>query len=234
MAAESLQNTIGLLLSGGLDSSILLGHLLREGRHVHPFYVRSGLRWEDAERRHLEKFLRAMAGPRLAELVVLDLPLADLYDDHWSLTGRGVPDLASPDTAVYLPGRNALLLIKAALWCRLHGVEELALAVLSANPFADATPEFFAEFEALLDRATGGRLRITRPFGRLAKREVMELGRGLPLELTFSCIAPADGLHCGACNKCAERIAAFAQIGGDDPTPYARHVPLAEPVPPAK
>ncbi len=113
-------------------------------------------------------------------------------------------------------------MIKAALWCRLHGIEELALAVLSANPFADATPEFFAEFEALLDRATGGRLRITRPFGRLAKRQVMELGRGLPLELTFSCIAPRDGLHCGACNKCAERMAAFASIGGDDPTPYAR------------
>ncbi|MGO8690106.1 MAG: 7-cyano-7-deazaguanine synthase [Thermoguttaceae bacterium] len=234
MTVEPSPSTIGLLLSGGLDSSILLGHLLREGRHVQPFYVRSGLRWEDAERRHLDQFLHTLAGPRLAELVVLDLPLADLYGDHWSLTGRGVPDLASPDTAVYLPGRNALLLIKAALWCRLHGIEELALAVLSANPFADATPEFFAEFEVLLDRASGGRLRITRPFGRLAKREVMELGRGLPLELTFSCIAPRDGLHCGACNKCAERIAAFAQIGGDDPTPYARHVPLAEPVPPAK
>jgi len=209
------------LLSGGLDRTILLGHLLAAGRRVQPFYVRCGLRWEDAERRHLDRFLHALAGPRLAELVVLDLPLADLYDGHWSLTGRGVPELASPDTAVYLPGRNALLLIKAALWCRLHGIEELALAVLGSNPFADATPEFFAEFEGLLDRATGGRIRIMRPFGRLAKRQVMELGRGLPLELTFSCIAPRDGRHCGGCNKCAERIAAFASVGADDPTPYA-------------
>ena len=67
-----------------------------------------------------------------------------------------MPDQDSPDAAVYLPGRNALLLVKAALWCRLHGIEELALAVLAANPFADATPEFFAQFEAALARATGG------------------------------------------------------------------------------
>ena len=31
---------IGLLLSGGLDSSILLGHLLAHGRRVQPFYIR--------------------------------------------------------------------------------------------------------------------------------------------------------------------------------------------------
>ncbi len=221
MDGEPSPATTGLLLSGGLDSSILLGHLLASGRRVQPFYVRGGLRWEAEEQRQLARLLRAMASPRLAELVTLDLPLADLYGDHWSLTGRGVPEFDSPDTAVYLPGRNALLLLKPALWCRLHGIDELALAVLGANPFADATPEFFAELEALLERAAGGRVRIVRPFGRLEKRQVMELGRSGPLELTFSCIAPESGLHCGQCNKCAERMAAFASIGLRDPTPYA-------------
>ena len=150
--------TIGLLLSGGLDSSILLGHLLAGGRRVQPFYVRGALRWEADEQRQLA----GCCGRGLAaagELVMLDLPLADLYGDHWSLTGRGVPEFDSPDTAVYLPGRNALLLIKPALWCRLHGIEELALAVLGANPFADATAEFFAEFAG----AAGAGRRRPRP-----------------------------------------------------------------------
>jgi 7-cyano-7-deazaguanine synthase len=49
----------------------------------------------------------------------------------------------------------------------------------------------------------------------------MELGRGLPLELTFSCLRPADQLHCGACNKCAERQAAFQAAGMRDGTRYA-------------
>lgn len=149
------------------------------------------------------------------------MPVADLYEYHWSVTGRDVPGADSPDDAVYLPGRNALLALKPALWCTMHGIEELALAVLSSNPFSDATEEFFRDFEQVIARATGNHVRLTRPFSGLQKREVMEFGRGLPLELTFSCIAPVGGLHCGRCNKCAERQQAFGYLGGDDPTKYA-------------
>jgi 7-cyano-7-deazaguanine synthase len=49
----------------------------------------------------------------------------------------------------------------------------------------------------------------------------MRLGVGLPLEHTFSCIDPVDQLHCGRCNKCAERSHAFADAGMTDPTEYA-------------
>ena len=52
------------------------------------------------------------------------------------------------------------------------------------------------------------------------KRQVMALGRELPLELTMSCIAPVGELHCGRCNKCAERKAAFADAAMADRTPY--------------
>ena len=210
----------GLLLSGGLDSCILLGRLLHEGRRVRPLYVRSQLVWQREEFQAAKRFLEAVGCPLLEDLVVLDLPLEDLYEDHWSVTGHETPDAVSPDSAVYLPGRNALLIIKAVLWCRLHGIDRLALAVLASNPFADATPEFFNDFESALHRATGGRVRIVRPFAQLDKRQVMDLGRELPLELTFSCIAPVAGAHCGLCNKCAERNAAFSLIDADDPTKY--------------
>jgi 7-cyano-7-deazaguanine synthase len=216
--------TIALLLSGGLDSSILLGHLLDEGHRVQPFYVRSQLAWEEEELRAAKRFVAALASPRVEDLVVLEMPLGDVYGDHWSLTGHGVPDAASPDAAVYLPGRNALLLIKAALWCQLHGIGQLALAVLRSNPFRDATPEFFADLEAALGRATGSPIQFLRPLADLGKRQVMELGRRLPLDLTFCCIAPVGGLHCGRCNKCAERIDAFRQIGRKDLTQYAQAV----------
>ena len=213
--------TIGLLLSGGLDSSILLGHLLHQGRRVQPIYLRGDLRWEREEREHVERFLAALRGPRLERLVELELPLADLYGRHWSLTGLRVPDATTSDEAVYLPGRNPLLLVKAAIWCQLQGIESLALAVLGSNPFGDARPEFFAAFQQAMQLAVGQPIEVLRPFARLHKREVMQLGRSLPLEHTFSCIAPRDGLHCGRCNKCAERQAAFALISLADPTCYA-------------
>jgi 7-cyano-7-deazaguanine synthase len=43
------------------------------------------------------------------------------------------------------------------------------------------------------------------------------------LELTFSCIDPQEGEHCGRCNKCAERRRAFATSGLVDRTTYADH-----------
>jgi 7-cyano-7-deazaguanine synthase len=221
ITTPSHTTTTGLLFSGGLDSGILLGHLLAEGRRVRPFYVRAHLWWEDAELQAAEHLLAAMRSPALDPLVVLEMPLKDLYGNHWSVNGHDTPAADSPDEAVYLPGRNALLAIKPLLWCAMHGIEELALAVLAANPFADASDEFFRDFESALERASGSRVRLVRPFAGLDKKDVMHLGGKFPLGLTFSCIAPVDGLHCGRCNKCAERRCAFSSVNVDDPTQYA-------------
>lgn len=214
-------STTGLLLSGGVDSAILLVQLLERGWRVAPFYVRTGCVWESCELRAVEQFLESVARPNLMKLVVLEMPLQDLYGDHWSMSGTRVPDDISPDAAVFLPGRNPLLLIKPVLWCWMHGIEHLALGTLASNPFDDATPRFFARFEEMMCEAAGQRVQIARPFERFSKERVMEMGRHLPLALTFSCLAPVEGLHCGRCNKCAERRNAFRQLESGDPTQYA-------------
>jgi 7-cyano-7-deazaguanine synthase len=106
----------------------------------------------------------------------------------------------------------------------LRGIEQLAIGVLSTNPFPDATAGFFDAFQAAVEQGTGKRVRVLRPLADLTKCQVMELGRGLPLELTFSCIAPVAETHCGQCNKCAERQAAFRMARQPDPTSYV-HMP---------
>jgi 7-cyano-7-deazaguanine synthase len=212
---------LAILVSGGLDSAILLGETLRAGRIVQPLYVRNGLIWEAVELDYLRNYLAALKSPRLRPLHILDLPVGDLYPSHWSLTGRAVPDADSPDEAVFLPGRNVLLLAKAILWCHLQEVPAVALAPLASNPFPDATPEFFRDYEAIVNRAITGSVRVLRPYAGLTKREVMRRGAGLPLELTFSCIHPTGTLHCGRCNKCTERRRAFADAQTHDPTKYA-------------
>jgi len=211
--------TTGLLLSGGVDSAIMLDHLLRRGWRVLPFYLRTGCVWQSCELRAVENILAFVAQPDLLELIVLDMPLADLYGQHWSMSGTNVPDDSSPNDAVFLPGRNPLLLLKPALWCQMYGIEHLALATLADNPFEDARPDFFMCFEKMLG-AAGKPVKIVRPFEKHAKHRVLEMGRHLPLELTFSCLSPVEGLHCGRCNKCAERRAGFAYLGATDPTCY--------------
>ena len=211
---------LAVLVSGGLDSAVLLGEALRYHARVHPLYVRGGMFWEAEELRHLSRFLAALPCPALRALAILDLPVADLYGRHWSLTGKDVPDAASPDDAVFLPGRNVLLLAKALLWCHLRHVPALALGLLGSNPFPDATDGFFASFQGAVNEAVSGNVLVHRPYAGLSKAEVLRRGRTLPLELTFSCIHPSAGRHCGACNKCAERRRAFADAGIEDRTPY--------------
>jgi 7-cyano-7-deazaguanine synthase len=212
--------SLAILISGGLDSAILLGESLSHQEAVHPLYVRSSLFWEAAEMDHLRRYLAALESPHLIPLTVLELPVTDLYHRHWSLTGHGVPDEATSDDAVFLPGRNVLLLSKALLWCYLHNVPALALGTLGSNPFPDATLAFFDSFAELVNRAVGGRVEVRLPYRDLHKVEVMQRGKGLPLEWTFSCIRPGRGKHCGICNKCAERKRAFHDAGMPDPTEY--------------
>ena len=89
-----------------------------------------------------------------------------------------------------------------------------------ADPFDDATDAFFTALEDVLARLGQPRIEIVRPLGKLHKVDVMKLGRHYPLELTLSCIAPVNGRHCGRCNNCAERQAAFRSAEMNDPTKY--------------
>jgi 7-cyano-7-deazaguanine synthase len=226
--SHSAKSAVGLLFSGGLDSSILAGELLKQGQSVQPIYITSQLCWEADELCSAKKFLKAIAASALRELVILQMPSRDLYGDHWSVTGVDVPDADSPDEAVYLPGRNPLLVLKARMWCQLNGISRLAIGCLGSNPFIDASDEFFVAFGALLDQATDSVVEVIRPMARFSKRQVMQLGRELPLELTFSCIHPQDGLHCGHCNKCAERRAAFQLQETGDPTRYSQTITVRQ------
>ncbi len=216
-----------VLCSGGLDSAVLLAAEAR-AREVLPIYVKVGLAWEKAERQVLDRLLAApvFAG-RVRPPVTLEVTVADLYPAaHWALRGAP-PAYDTPDEEVYLPGRNVVLLSKAAIVCALGGVHRLAIGPLAGNPFPDATPAFFQAMEVALGLGLAHDIDIAAPFIELHKSEVVRLGLslGVPLELTLSCMNPAGTLHCGLCSKCRERRDAFEEAGVADPTEYAAPSP---------
>jgi 7-cyano-7-deazaguanine synthase len=208
---------IAVLVSGGLDSCVLLGDLARRD-HVQPIYVRNGLRWEAVELYWLRRFLSAIPRQSVAPLAVLDLPMRDIYSHHWSIRGR-VPGRRSDDREVYLPGRNIILLTKAVLLCQQAGITQIALGPLGRNPFPDSRPSFFRQMERTFAAGIRWRGRILAPYLTCTKQQVIRKGRslGLPLHLTFSCLQPKGHRHCGRCNKCEERRRAFTAIGATDP-----------------
>jgi 7-cyano-7-deazaguanine synthase len=209
-----------------VESAALLRWSLDRFRRVTPLYIRTGARWETAELRQLHRLVAAFRAPRLSQPIVLDVPVEDLYGRHWSLTGRGVPGAATPDAAVYLPGRNLLLLAKAAVYGALTGLDTLLLGTLKGNPFPDATPTFFATMTRAIQHGLGVPLRIETPFRTLGKADVIRTAGHIPWVETWSCLRPIGARHCGDCNKCAERRRAFAEAGIADPTRYAARARL--------
>lgn len=213
-----------VLVSGGLDSAVALAEAARERGPVAPVYVRSGTVWEPAERYWLDRFLQTLPEDSVIPLTVLEVPVDDLYGSHWSVSGEDPPGAETPDEAVYLPGRNILLLSKCGVFAAEAGYGSIVMGPLATSPFPDATPEFFeAMGRALgLGMGLGGPLFVETPLAGLTKAEVIHRGKDLRLDLTFSCLDPVeDRRHCGRCNKCAERRRAFSEAGMEDPTGYA-------------
>ena len=210
---------IAVLASGGLDSCVLIGDLSRTAE-VTPIHVSMGLVWEQAELAALEKFLRAVAHPNIRPLVKLSMPVQSLYGSHWSVTGRGVPPIGTPDEDVYLPGRNILLFSLVGIWCSMHNVTTMAIGSLSCNPFPDGTRDFFNSFPAIVGMGLNHPLRVIAPYRGKEKIELISRFSDLPLELTLTCLTPVNGGHCGECSKCGERQEAFQDARISDPTEY--------------
>ena len=212
-----------VLLSGGLDSTVLLALERRDRGDVLPIHVRSGFAWEAAEGRAIDRLLTHEALTRLFPLRTIDVDMRDVYPaPHWAVAGQP-PGFDTPDEDVYLEGRNIILLSKAAVLCaRLH-VPRIALGLLANNPFPDATSDFLSAMTRALSLGLNHALEIATPLAQMHKEDVIRLGveLGAPLELSVSCMNPAPGdLHCGACSKCRERQHAFRDAGVHDPTHY--------------
>ena len=214
-------NKVAVLASGGLDSCVLLANMARDAE-VWPVYVRAGLVWEDEERRAIDQFIAAVGSPNVRPVVELSAPMRSIYVDHWSMTGVDVPKPGDADDAVFMPGRNIVLIGLAAVWCSTRGVNAIAIGSLGGNPFPDATPEFFEALGAALSRGLAHEIEILAPYRGRTKVDLIRENNDLPLELSLTCMTPVDGLHCGLCQKCEERIDAFTASGVEDRTRVRR------------
>ena len=216
--------TSAVLLSGGLDSAVLLALELRDRGPTLPIHVRAGLAWESAEAAAIASLLvRPPFAGRVLPLRTITIDMRDVYPaTHWAIEGRP-PAYDTPDEDVYLPGRNISLIAKAAVLCADLGVGSLALGPLAGNPFPDARPAFFSAMAQALSLGLDYPFEIRAPLSHLHKDAVIALGLelGVPLDLTLSCMNPSDGRHCGRCSKCRERVDAFRDAGVNDPTSYA-------------
>ena len=216
-----------VLLSGGMDSAVVVAIAREQGFAVHALSVRYGQRHTselDAAAR-----VATTLGAAAHKTVHVDLRSiggSALTDDI------EVPDAGGPGIPVtYVPARNTIMLSVALRWAEVLGASDIFCGVnaVDYSGYPDCRPEFIEAFERLANVATkagveGAGLRIQAPLLRMSKADIVREGvrLGVDFAQTVSCYrADQQGRACGHCDACRLRAAGFADAGVPDPTRYA-------------
>jgi 7-cyano-7-deazaguanine synthase len=218
------------LLSGGLDSTVVLAYALSKGFDVVPLTVRYGQRHS----RELDSARKVVGHYGLGHHVVMDLDLRSFTGSALTSHTVEVPERASvveigegiPVT--YVPARNIIFLSLAAGLCETVGAEAIFIGAnaIDYSGYPDCRPEFFEVFEQTLRVGTkagveGHAPTIHAPILRMSKSEIVRLGSDLkaPLDLTWSCYQ-GGARACGRCDSCLLRLKGFKEVGIPDPVEY--------------
>jgi 7-cyano-7-deazaguanine synthase len=219
-----------ILLSGGLDSTVMLANAVAQGRQV------LALTFDYCQRHRCELAAASAVAAHYGishRVVVIDAKTFDksaLVSDIQVPKGRNLDQINSgaiPST--YVPARNTLFLAYATAHAEVLEAQEIYFGANAADQkaYPDTRPEYQAAFQGLLNVATkqaveGHAPKLLFPQVKMDKKEIIKLGTSLkaPLHLTLSCYDPFEGKHCGRCDACYLRKTGFLAAGCEDSTSY--------------
>jgi len=222
-----------VLVSGGMDSAVVLAIAREQGFEPYALSVRYGQRHTSeldaadrvsnalgaAAHKTVVVDLRSIGGSALTDDidVPVDVPLSA------NPGGPGIP-------VTYVPARNTIMLSVALGWAEVLGAADLFCGVnaVDYSGYPDCRPEFIAAFDKLANVATkagveGAGIRVHAPLLHLSKADIVREGLRLGVDFaqTVSCYqADAAGRACGHCDACRLRAEGFAAAGVSDPTRY--------------
>jgi len=232
-----------VLLSGGLDSTTVAAHALREGHEVRALSIGYG-------QRHLRELRSARAVADRLDIPLLEVD-AGFYanvasfssltsDAHRLPENRAAEEMAADIPNTYVPLRNTFFVTLAAAalesWLleriEVEGADPAALEgaiyvganAIDYSGYPDCRPEFYDAITEVIrlgskvGTAYEVPIRIEAPIIRMSKADIVRHGTdlGAPLELTWSCYAGLEW-PCGVCDSCELRAAGFAAAGVPDP-----------------
>ena len=238
MSQQPTMKKAVVLVSGGMDSAVVIAIARDQGYDVHALSVRYGQRHTselDAADRVSRKLgavehktvnvdLRSIGGSVLTDEAI---PVPTDADGH--AVGQAAAKDAIPVT--YVPARNTIMLSVALGWAEVLGAADIFCGVnaVDYSGYPDCRPEFIAAFQSLANLATkagveGAGLRVHAPLQFMSKADIVREGMRLGVDFadTVSCYqADEQGRACGHCDACRLRADGFAAAGVADPTRYA-------------
>ena len=191
-----------VLLSGGADSTVTLAEVLRQT----PADAVTALFFHYGQKAEYERAAAMdVAEYYQVKFAEINIPQAFDFSDSGLLS-------KNPKTEGYeLKQRNTVLLSLAVSYAQSVFPNEAVKIYYGAyGGYSDCTEEYVGAFNALLDKSTGGMVRIYAPFMNQEKFKIYHRGLhiGAPLHLTRSCYE-GGVRECGKCPACMDKQTAF-------------------------
>ena len=124
----------------------------------------------------------------------------------------------------YVSMRNSIFSIISASLCEKYDIDTLACGVnlTEGLVYTDNGNRWFYTMKELLLTSGKKPIRFIAPLLNLLKYEIIKVGlySGALYDITMSCYHPVNGISCGACGSCMNRIRAFAKNNMSDALTY--------------
>jgi len=215
-----------VLLSGGLDSAVVLYSAKKQGFKCDCLIFDYGQRHK-REIDSAERIARA-AGVK-STLVRISLPWkgSSLLDRKISLSPAQVKPSAKNAgiPLTYVPGRNIIFLSFAVSFAEAMSAGAVFIGAHTEDysGYPDCRPEFYRAFSKAVASGTktgveGRGIKIFIPLIDKTKAGIIKTGRrlGVPFQFTWSCYKGGKR-PCGKCDSCFFRAKGFKDAGIKDP-----------------
>jgi 7-cyano-7-deazaguanine synthase len=213
-----------VLLSGGLDSAVVLYYAIKEGYSCYCLAFDYGQRHV----RELES-AKSLAGISGSPLTVPELQMpwkgSSLVDTNEALPqDRSLEEITSSVPSTYVPARNTIFLSNAASLAEAIGADAIFIGAHfeDSSGYPDCRESYLEAFNKVIElgtkRGSEKKLKIEFPLIKKTKKEIIELGFSLevPFELTWSCYRGGK-TPCGRCDSCILRAKGFREAARTDP-----------------
>lgn len=218
-----MKSKVLMLLSGGLDSTILLYYLNQDYdvTAVTFLYGQKHKKEVKYAKYHTKKL-------NVNHLIINISKLKDLFDsaltsEEYQIQEGKYGEVDVIKSKLYVPHRNLLFLTLLDIIAYKHNINNIAIAIHKndSQQYPDTTREFKELAEKVLSTSSNRNVSILTPFVELYKYQIVEIGYKLNVEMdkTWSCYK-GGRYHCGKCPTCLERKEAFKKARILDKTKY--------------